>query len=77
MLALGALSLRTLPNNIIPGLINAYNKSLVHSYYLVTAGAAVGFLTSFGMGFQSLKPKNESPSTVELRSADEEPPAKA
>lgn len=55
IIGLGALGLRTLPKKLIAGAVLAYNTSLVHSYYLATAGAALGFLASFGMGWGNLK----------------------
>lgn len=55
ILELGALNLRTLPKNLIHGVVLAYNTGLVHAYYLATVGASIGFVTSFGMGWGSLK----------------------
>lgn len=54
----------------LPPVLLAYDKSIIATFYLATAGSCLAFLTSFGMGFKKIpktgkkKEKKEGESTA-------------
>ncbi|KKY16819.1 putative mfs transporter [Phaeomoniella chlamydospora] len=57
----GASSVRSVvPESELHNVLRAYNHTLIMTFYLTVGGSCVAFMTSFGMGFQKIKKKDNS-----------------
>ncbi|KAL1854698.1 hypothetical protein Plec18170_004789 [Paecilomyces lecythidis] len=45
------------PEADLPSVLFAYNRALVHTFYLALGGSTASFLTSFGMGWKRIPRK--------------------
>lgn len=53
----GATAIRqAVPTAFLPGVLEAYNKSINITFYLAAAAAAASFISCWGMGWKSIKP---------------------